>query len=146
MVRYLGTYTHRVAISNHRLISIDHGQIRFRYKYYKDKRLIWKDMSLQVNDFIQRFLWHVLPDGFHKIRHYGFLANGKCKAKLAQIRGLLRAEISTISEESSKHTIGVTCPVCKNGRLIPSLIIDRFGNMVFKALSPFRAGYSFNTS
>jgi hypothetical protein len=146
VVRYLGSYTHRVAISNHRLISIDHGQIRFRYKDYKDKRLIWKDMSLPVNDFIQRFLWHVLPGGFHKIRHYGFLANGKAKAKVAQIRGLLRAKISTRSEESSKHTIGVPCPVCKRGKLIPSLIIDRFGTMVFKALSSFRAGYSFNTS
>lgn len=146
VVRYLGKYTHRVAISNQRLISIDNGQIRFKYKDYKDKKLIWKDMSLNANDFIQRFLWHVLPDGFHKIRHYGFLANGKCKAKVAQIRGLLRAKVTNTTEESSKDKIGVTCPVCKKGRLIPSLIVDRFGNMMFKALSFFSTGYSFNTS
>jgi len=146
VVRYIGRYTHRVAISNHRLISIDNSEIRFKYKDYKDKKLIWKDMCLHANDFIQRFLWHVLPDGFHKIRHYGFLANGKCKAKVAQIRGLLRAKVTNTTEQSSKDKIGVTCPVCKKGRLIPSLIVDRFGNMMFKALSFFSTGYSFNTS
>ena len=146
VVRYLGKYTHRVAISNHRLISIDNGQIFFHYKDYKDKRLIWKYMSLHVNDFIQRFLWHVLPEGFHKIRHYGFLANGKAKAKVAQIRELLRAKIISSTEESSKDNRGVICPVCKKGRLIPFFVIDRFGNIMFKALSFFTAAYSFNTS
>jgi hypothetical protein len=85
---YLGRYTHRVAIANSRLIGLDDGKVRFRWKDYRhqDKP---KVMTLAVNEFIRRFLLHVLPDGFRRIRHFGFLANGHRRAKLASIRTLL---------------------------------------------------------
>jgi hypothetical protein len=83
IVKYIGRYTHRVAISNSRLISMEDGQIRFKYKNYKKKGFkgySWEEITLPAEDFIRRFLMHVLPEGFHRIRHYGFLANGRCKA------------------------------------------------------------------
>jgi hypothetical protein len=85
---YLGRYTHRVAIANSRLIGLDDGKVRFRWKDYRhqDKP---KVMTLDVNEFIRRFLLHVLPDGFRRVRHFGFLANGHRHAKLASIRTLL---------------------------------------------------------
>jgi len=146
VVTYIGRYTHRVAIGNHRLISIDNGEIRFRYKDYRQNRIEWKEMSLTAHEFIRRFLWHILPHGFHKIRHYGFLANGRAKAMVARIRELLKVKITMSTVKPLKHNIGLLCPVCKKGRLIPYLIIDRFGHMMFKALSFSSTGYSFNTS
>ncbi|MDQ2804037.1 MAG: IS91 family transposase [Pseudomonadota bacterium] len=85
---YLGRYTHRVAIANSRLLELSDGQVRFRWKNYRhhDKP---KVMTLDAGEFIRRFLLHVLPDGFRRIRHFGFLANGHRTAKLAAIRGLL---------------------------------------------------------
>jgi hypothetical protein len=87
---YLGRYTHRVAIANSRLIDLADGQVRFRWKDYRhhDKP---KMMTLDAGEFIRRFLLHVLPDGFRRIRHFGFLANGHRTAKLATIRGVLEA-------------------------------------------------------
>ena len=146
VVRYIGSYTHRVAISNHRLISIDNGEICFRYKDYRENRIEWKEMTLNAHEFIKRFLWHILPHGFHKIRHYGFLANGRAKTMVSRIRKLLKAKFNMSTEKSSKGTIDVLCPICKKGRLIPSRIIDRFGRMIFKGPSFFRAGYCFNTA
>ena len=86
MVRYIGRYTHRIAISNHRIISIADGQISFSFKdnKEKDKSKVWKEMTLPADQFIKRFLWHVLPKRYHRIRHYGFLTNGKKKANLEQ--------------------------------------------------------------
>ena len=91
VLAYLGRYTHRVAIANSRLTSIDNGQVAFRWKDYRhhDKA---KVMTLDADEFIRRFLLHTLPDGFHRIRHYGFLANGSRVAKLALCRRLLDAE------------------------------------------------------
>ncbi len=88
VLAYLGRYTHRVAIANSRLVGIDDGCVRFRWKDYRhhDKQ---KVMSLEAGEFIRRFLLHVLPDGFHRIRHYGFLANGHRGAKLRTCRRLL---------------------------------------------------------
>jgi hypothetical protein len=88
VVRYIGRYTHRIAISNHRIISIADGQICFSYKdnKEKDKSKVWKEMTLPADQFIERFLWHVLPKRYHRIRHYGFLTNGKKKANLEIIR------------------------------------------------------------
>ena len=86
VVRYIGRYTHRIAISNHRIISIADGQISFSFKdnKEKDKSKVWKEMTLPADQFIKRFLWHVLPKRYHRIRHYGFLTNGKKKANLEQ--------------------------------------------------------------
>jgi hypothetical protein len=85
---YLGRYTHRVAIANSRLVGLAEGRVSFRWKDYRhhDKQ---KVMSLGADEFIRRFLLHVLPDGFHRIRHYGYLANGQRAAKLANCRRLL---------------------------------------------------------
>jgi hypothetical protein len=88
VLAYLGRYTHRVAIANSRLIGIEDGGVSFRWKDYRhhDKQ---KVMTLKPGEFIRRFLLHVLPDGFHRIRHYGFLANGRRAAKLETCRRLL---------------------------------------------------------
>lgn len=88
VLAYLGRYTHRVAIANSRLTSIEGGEVAFRWKDYRhhDKS---KVMTLGADEFIRRFLLHILPDGFHRIRHYGFLANGHRAAKLTLCRRLL---------------------------------------------------------
>jgi hypothetical protein len=85
---YVGRYTHRVAISNNRLVSMDDGKVRFRWKDYRDGNRK-KTMTLDGCEFIRRFLIHVLPDGFHRIRYYGFPGNCHRTPKLAQCRGLL---------------------------------------------------------
>ncbi|UVK49734.1 IS91 family transposase (plasmid) [Mesorhizobium sp. AR02] len=92
VLAYLGRYTHRVAIANSRLVSLDQGKVSFRWKDYRhhDKSK-HKLMTLSADEFIRRFLLHALPDGFHRIRHYGLFANGHRVAKLAQCRLLLAA-------------------------------------------------------
>jgi hypothetical protein len=85
---YVGRYTHRVAISNNRLVSMDHGKVSFRWKDYRDDNR-QKTMTLPGEEFIRRFLIHVLPDGFHRIRYFGFLGNGHRARKLALCRELL---------------------------------------------------------
>jgi Putative transposase/Transposase zinc-binding domain len=85
---YLGRYTHRVAIANNRLVSLADGEVHFRWKNYRHPQRS-KTMTLPAGEFIRRFLLHVLPDGFRRIRHFGFLANTHRSAKLALIRGLL---------------------------------------------------------
>ena len=77
---YVGRYTHRVAISNNRLLSMDNGKVRFRWKDYRDGNR-QKTMTLDGEEFIRRFLIHVLPDGFHRIRYYGFLGNCSSRAE-----------------------------------------------------------------
>src|SRR5256886_7032722 len=74
VLNYLGLYTHRVAISNNRLLNIDHGQVAFRWKDYRDHDQ-QKTLTLEAGEFIRRFLLHILPDGFQRIRHYGFLGH-----------------------------------------------------------------------
>ncbi|MGE3703481.1 MAG: IS91 family transposase [Hyphomicrobiaceae bacterium] len=90
VLAYLARYTHRVAISNSRLLSIDDGHVAFRWKDYRDagSRQV-KAMRLIAGEFMRRFLLHVLPDGFHRIRHYGLFANGHRADKLALCRKLL---------------------------------------------------------
>jgi hypothetical protein len=85
---YVGRYTHRVAISNNRLMSMDDGKVRFHWKDYRDDNRR-KTMTLPAAEFIRRFLIHVLPDGFHRIRYFGFLSNGHRAQKLALCRELL---------------------------------------------------------
>jgi len=85
---YIGRYTHRVAISNNRLLSMDNGKVGFRWKDYRDGNH-QKTMTLEANEFIRRFLIHVLPDGFHRIRYFGFLGNCHRARKLERCRELL---------------------------------------------------------
>ncbi|MGH8513685.1 MAG: IS91 family transposase, partial [Gammaproteobacteria bacterium] len=88
VLAYLGRYTHRVAISNSRLISLADGKVRFTWKDYRQDGKT-KVMTLAADEFIRRFLLHALPDSFHRIRHYGFLANGSRSDNLARCRRLL---------------------------------------------------------
>jgi hypothetical protein len=88
VLNYLGRYTHRVAIANSRLIDLADGQVRFHWKDYRQPDRP-KVMTLQAGEFIRRFLLHVLPDGFRRIRHFGFLANTHRTIKLTTIRALL---------------------------------------------------------
>ena len=90
VLRYLSRYTHRVAISDHRLVDITDESVSFTWKDYSNGSRI-KLMTLAPTEFMRRFLLHVLPDGFQRIRHYGFLANGNRQAKLTRIRELLPA-------------------------------------------------------
>ena len=85
---YVGRHTHRVAISNNRLVSMDNGKVRFHWKDYRDDNR-QKTMTLPAEEFIRRFLIHVLPDGFHRIRYFGFLGNCHRARKLERCRGLL---------------------------------------------------------
>ena len=88
---YVGRYTHRVAISNNRLLDIEDGQVQFRYKDYRNGSQ-QKVMTLSADEFIRRFLLHVLPDGFQRIRYYGFLSNRHREEKLERCRQLLGME------------------------------------------------------
>lgn len=128
VVRYIGRYTHRIAISNSRLISMENGKVRFRFRDYKDNGRL-KEASLPIDNFIDRFLMHVLPDGFHRIRHYGLFANGRCKANVEKIWGLLKADEPLRTEEDFR----MPCPVCKVGRLTPCFYIHRCGIIVISS-------------
>ena len=91
MLKYLARYTHRVAISNRRLIALEDGEVKFHWKDYAHGGG-QKTMTLKATEFIRRFLLHVLPSGFVRIRHYGFLANRVCRERLALCRALLGVE------------------------------------------------------
>ena len=88
VLAYVARYTHRVAISNNRLLDIDQGKVRFRWKDYRNGNR-QRTMTLATDEFIRRFLLHVLPEGFQRIRYYGFLANRHREQKLARCRQLL---------------------------------------------------------
>jgi len=90
VLAYLGRYTHRVAIANSRLVALAEGRVSFRWRDYRHHNKS-KIMTLAGGEFIRRFLLHTLPDGFHRIRHYGFLANGHRAAMLERCRKLLNA-------------------------------------------------------
>jgi hypothetical protein len=126
VLRYLSRYTHRVAISDHRLVEVTNQGVTFTWKDYSDGSRI-KLMTLAPTEFMRRFLLHILPDGFQRIRHYGFLANGNRQAKLARIRQLLpvakqvvsataNATTSTIEAEATASTTDdewqPACPEC----------------------------------
>jgi hypothetical protein len=98
---YVGRYTHRMAISNNRLLDIDHGKITFRYKDYRHDGER-KTMTLDADEFIRRFLLHVLPDGFQRIRYYGFMGNRYREEKLARCRQLLGMPANPLPTEESK--------------------------------------------
>jgi hypothetical protein len=117
VLAYLSRYTHRVAISNSRLISADAQTVAFRWKDYRvktgDRRSV---MRLATDEFIRRFLIHVLPDGFHRIRHYGLLASAARKANIAKIRVLLGAAQPEAAPQASAEVVPLTlrepCPCC----------------------------------
>jgi hypothetical protein len=132
VLEYLGRYTHRVAIANSRLVELADGQVRFRWKDYRhpDKP---KVMMLAADEFIRRFLLHVLPDGFRRIRHFGFLANGHRTSKLVTIRRLLDVpppdpEVTPIDYREryallTGRSLDI-CPCC-GGRMVEIAILLR---------------------
>ena len=129
VLAYLSRYTHRVAISNSRLVSHDERGVTFRWKDYRArdgaKGREWiKTMTLGADEFIRRFLLHVLPDGFHRIRHYGLLASGGRVANIGRIRSLLTPAPTMNGAEPTRdvRSAAPACPCC-GGRLV---IIERF--------------------
>jgi len=132
VLKYLARYTHRVAISNSRLLSLQNGRVSFEWKDYAGGNQI-KVMTLEAAEFIRRFLLHVLPTGFVRIRQFGFLANRVRKKKMALCRSLLAAQ-STALDAAPMFQAGVIpeiepqcrrCPICKVGRLIVVEIVPR---------------------
>ena len=120
VLAYLARYTHRVAIANSRLIAFDENSVSFRFKdYRKDGSARYRVMRLEADEFIRRFLLHVLPDGFHRIRHYGLLANAGRVANVAKARALLGAHApAPLAEDATDAPCEPTpCPCC-GGRMI----------------------------
>jgi hypothetical protein len=133
---YVGRYTHRVAITNNRLLDIENGQVRFQWKDYRTGGN-GKTMTLSADEFIRRFLLHVLPNGFQRIRYYGFLGNRYRQAKLAQCRRLLgmresdQPHVAPDEEDYRDQYEDLTgislrqCPQCKRGRMVLVAILPR---------------------
>ncbi len=130
---YVGRYTHRVALSNNRLLDIADGTVRFRWKDYRDRNR-QKAMTVSADEFIRRFLLHVLPEGFHRIRYYGFLGNRHRAQKLARCRELLGMPVpEPLDDEFEKdyrdhyeELTGVSlkqCPACRQGQMV---IVETF--------------------
>ena len=116
IIGYLARYTHRIAISNQRIIDIQNDKVLFNYKDYRDDQS--KAMSLDYSEFIRRFLMLVLPKGFMRIRHYGILVN-RCRAQsLKLIRKVLQTPAPQKVEESSDESETYPCPKCRQGRLV----------------------------
>jgi len=121
VLRYLGRYTHRVAISNHRLVSFDGNQVQFRWRDYRHGD-ISRTMTLAANEFIRRFLLHVLPKGFVRIRHFGFMANHNRSVSFALCRRLLDAVPVAEPEETNSSDSAWSCPHCQG----PMILLQRF--------------------
>ncbi len=132
MLDYLGRDTHRVAISNERLVSLDGGRVRFRWKDYREPQRP-KTMTLPAEEFIRRFLLHLVPPGFHRIRHFGFLANCHRRRKLQLCRRLLcmpqpqppgeyRDRHEALTGESLRR-----CPACGRGEMVTVERVPRAG-------------------
>jgi hypothetical protein len=134
VMEYLGRYTHRVAISNGRLIKLESGKVTFLYRDRRDDDRV-KPMTLDASEFIRRFLLHVLPDGFVKIRHYGILSNRSRKSKLDRCRRLLgvdcRREEGEMKWESWQELLTrVTgndpriCPYSRKGMMVQKEVLN----------------------
>jgi hypothetical protein len=127
VLAYLGRYTHRVAIANSRLVRITDAEVGFRWKDYRHHGKS-KVMTLSADEFIRRFLLHTLPDGFHRIRHYGFLANGRRAAKLERCRKLLDVRPPSPSavpvDEAAIPFAFDRCPCC-GGTMITLATLPR---------------------
>lgn len=145
VLSYLSRYTHRIAISNRRLVSADHHHVAFRYKDYRANHSErWKTMTLRTDEFIRRFLSHVLPKGFHRIRHYGLIANGNRAANIARARELLAVQPTQDQAETSQpaspddepQVLPQPCPCC-GGRMI---VIETFAAGCEPKYTPTVAG------
>jgi hypothetical protein len=134
VLEYLSRYTHRVAISNQRLVAFDKRGVTFRWKDYRARgRTRYKIMTLEAGEFMRRFLLHVLPGGFHRIRHYGLLANPVRRASLAKVRELL--DVAPQSSPSPDDTVTETRPafICRHCGA-PMIVIE-----ILERTAPIRA-------
>jgi Putative transposase/Transposase zinc-binding domain len=136
VLSYVGRYTHRIAISNNRLVAIEDGKVRFRWKDYRrgDRH---GTMTLTADEFIRRFLIHVLPDSFHRIRYYGLLCNRQRGSKLARCRellGMMQAEPKAVPGPTDDYrdvyeTLTGTslrlCPACHRGQMLVVEVLPR---------------------
>ena len=139
VLRYLARYTHRAAISNHRLLELKDDEVHFRWRDYAHGGR-WRTMALDAVEFVRRFVMHVLPAGFVRIRHYGLLANRHRREKLAMCRELLGAagsgdveEVERMARPEGSRPVTPTrvCPICGAGRLVliaelPAMDVVRF--------------------
>ena len=127
VLQYLAHYTHRVAISNHRLVALAHGQVTFLWKNYAQGQ-VEKPMTVNALEFIRRFLLHVVPSGFMRIRHYGLLANRQRQANVRCCRKLLEtvaeeppqpeAKTGSGDDNTEGHKEWVCCPACHQGLMV----------------------------
>ena len=135
VLRYLGAYTHRVAISNHRLVSLADDKVTFRWRdsaHHNKKRL----MTLPVDEFLRRFLLHVLPRGFVRIRHYGFLSSRRRRELVPLCKQFLADAVSTptpLGAPTPAESVPMwTCPLCGG----PMTLIERLTAGQIKLRSP----------
>jgi hypothetical protein len=143
VLAYLSRYTHRVAISNSRLVALDDAGVTFTWKDYRAKgRERAKVMTLAIDEFIRRFLIHVLPDGFHRIRHYGLLANGGRAENIARARRLLNVPPTQdepghadAANDNEPPTLAHPCPCC-GGRMIIIETFERGGAPRYRPTAP----------
>ena len=125
---YLARYVHQTAITNSRILHTEQGKVTFRYKDSREHQ--WKTMILDVSEFMRRFLQHVLPRGFHKVRYYGLLSP-RNRQRLDQIRRVLNLNAPTSEQESQelpkekRKPYFQLCPFCQKGHLIPMMVIPR---------------------
>ena len=147
VLAYLARYTHRVAIANSRLVALDERGVTFRYKdYRRSGPARYCTMTLPPDEFIRRFLMHVLPKGFHRIRHYGLLASASCKANIARARQLMAAPMAEVEPPAVRDTADPDattdhrppCPCC-GGRMI---IVEVFARGAAPRGPPSGAGTS----
>jgi len=121
VVKYLSQYTHRIAISNSRILKLENGKVTFSYKDYGDNKIV-KTMCLDAVEFIRRFMLHIVPDGFNRIRQYGFLCNKVKKEKLKIIKAILAQSSGSAQEKKPAVKVepvyqSLCCPACKKGTL-----------------------------
>jgi hypothetical protein len=133
VIEYLGRYTHKVAISNHRLLETHNNLVRFHYKDYRDESKV-KDMTLQAMEFIRRFSLHILPKGFMRIRHYGILSSSRKLHVLPLLHQQLESHYEYPEEQHwkvvSTERLGYNpdaCPVCKQLSMVTLFTFDRRG-------------------
>jgi hypothetical protein len=122
VLSYLARYTHRVAIANSRLVAFDGKRVSFKWKdYRRQEKVRYGVMTLDAHEFIRRFLLHVLPDGFHRIRHYGLFANPSRTDNIARARGLI-ADATPTQTAAPEPRTSMTCPCCGG----PMILIEVF--------------------
>jgi Putative transposase len=126
VLAYLSRYTHRIAIANSRLIAVDEAGVTFKWKDYRiEGRDRYKRMTLATDEFIRRFLIHVLPKGLHRIRHYGLFAKGACADNIARARELLAvANLEGQPASAAVDPNKPACPCC-GGRMILIELFER---------------------